>query len=128
MPSNVNLIKQIGEIANAKGVDIPDTEGKNNAQLADILKGLKTPPVAPGAGDDATGDDDTTIADSGDTGDDKESEPEPEVKAPFTIAEGKSITTKRGILGPDEEIKAADLSGGQTAVNAFVKSGHIIKN
>lgn len=46
---------------------------------------------------------------------------------PYSIAEGKSLTSKRGILGPGEEIKPADLAGGADAIKSFVKSGHIIK-
>lgn len=49
-------------------------------------------------------------------------------KPPFYVAPGRrSITSKRGVLGPGEAISAADLSGGQKAIDDFVKSGHICK-
>ena len=41
MSSNKDLITSIGEMATEKGVETPDTEGKNNAELAGILKDLK---------------------------------------------------------------------------------------
>ena len=41
MPSNKDLITAIGEEATTKGVDTPDTEGKSNVELTDILKELK---------------------------------------------------------------------------------------
>lgn len=50
-----------------------------------------------------------------------------EVKPPYSVAEGRAITTKRGILGPGAEIKAEDLANGQKGLEAFVKSKHIIK-
>ena len=48
-------------------------------------------------------------------------------KPPFSVAKGAAITTKRGILSNGDEIKAEDLSGGQKAIDAFVKTKHIIK-
>lgn len=50
--------------------------------------------------------------------------PEP---APFTIAEGKALTSKKGILGPGDEVKPEYLPGGQDTIDKFVKSGHIVK-
>ena len=49
-------------------------------------------------------------------------------KPPYTVANGKSITTKRGIIAEGDEIKAADLAGGTKAITDFVESGHIDKN
>ena len=40
------------------------------------------------------------------------------------MAKGKSVTSKRGILGPHEEVKPEDLGGGKDSCEAFVKSGH----
>ena len=47
--------------------------------------------------------------------------------AGYTVADGKSLTTKRGILGDGAQIKAEDLAGGQEAIDAFLKSGHVVK-
>ena len=44
-----------------------------------------------------------------------------------TIAEGHSITSRRGILGPGKRIDVDDLPGGAKALKAFVKSGHVLK-
>lgn len=46
---------------------------------------------------------------------------------PYSLAKGKSLTTKRGILSDGDEITASHLAGGQKALDAFVKSGHVVK-
>lgn len=57
-----------------------------------------------------------------------EPEPEPEPVIDYhTIAPGKAITSKRGILGPGERINIDDLPDGAKALRAFVKSGHVLK-
>jgi len=48
-----------------------------------------------------------------------------EEKPPFYVEQGKSLTTKRGILADGDAITAADLAGGEAALKAFVKSGHV---
>lgn len=58
----------------------------------------------------------------------KAAEAEAAKKPPYEIAEGKSITTKRGILAEGDEIKAKDLPGGKEALDSFVNSGHVVKN
>lgn len=42
------------------------------------------------------------------------------------VKEGKSITSKRGILGEHEEVKAADLAGGEDSLKALAKN-HLYK-
>lgn len=52
-------------------------------------------------------------------------------KAPkfeYIVAAGKSITSKKGIRGPGEEIKAAWVPGGQDTIDSLVKSGMVVKN
>lgn len=51
-----------------------------------------------------------------------------DVTAGYTVAAGKAITTKRGILADGAKIEERDLAGGDDAIAAFVKSGHIVKN
>lgn len=46
-------------------------------------------------------------------------------KPPFYIMPGKALTSKRGILGPGDEIKVSDIAGGKDALEKFVASGHI---
>jgi len=47
---------------------------------------------------------------------------------PMSVAKGKAITSKKGILGEDEEMKAEYLSGGEDALKVLLKSGHVVKN
>ena len=110
MPSNLDIIKLIGEVANAAGVDVPETQGKNNAQLASVLKNLKTLPPA----------DEPEVVETPD-------EPEVVETPEHCVAPGKSIISKRGILAPGEEVKVGDFEGGEETIQAFIKSGHIIQ-
>jgi len=116
MASNKDLIKNIETEANVKGVDIPVTEGKSNAELTQILKDLKAktapPPPAPGANDK----------------DDEDDDPEPDEKSKFeySVAPGVSITCKGSrILADGDDIMKKDLP--DASFKAFIKSGHIKK-
>jgi hypothetical protein len=55
-------------------------------------------------------------------------QPKP-TRPPFYVAPGKSLTSKKGILSGDtaDEVKAEFLTGGKKALDAFVKSGHVLK-
>ena len=124
MASNKDLIKNIEIEATAKGVDVPVTEGKSNAELTQILKDLKAktapPPPAPGANDKG--------ADDGKTNDNEDDDPEPDEKSKFeySVAPGVSITCKGSrILGDGDEITKKDLPA--ESFKAFLKSGHIKK-
>lgn len=59
----------------------------------------------------------------------KTSDPEPKKKPPFYVAPRKAITSKKGILSGDraDEVKAEYLAGGDEALKAFIKSGHVVK-
>lgn len=50
-------------------------------------------------------------------------------KPAFYVAPRCAITSKKGILSGDteDEVKAEFLAGGQSALDAFVKSGHVLK-
>ena len=103
MASNKDFIKSIVAInPEAK------TDGLNNNQLSELLKSLKTEVVEP-----------------------EVVEPEvvePEVvAAPYSVAEGKAITSRRGILANGAEITVKDLAGGLAALEHFVKTGHVVK-
>ena len=147
MPSNENLTKSILEIDEKY-----DLEGKNNAEMIGILKELRLKQsileldenadlegkdfgaltamlaeLKPEAGDSAKeGAEAKVEAKAQKKADEKAAKKKK--KPPFTIAAGKSITTKRGILADGDEIKAADLAGGSKAINDFVETGHIDKN
>lgn len=45
----------------------------------------------------------------------------------YYIADGKALTSKRGILDAGNEVKVEYLPGGEETLNKFVKSGHIVK-
>jgi hypothetical protein len=117
MPSNADIIKAIAEAAEAAGVDVPETEGKNNAELAAILSELKKT--------DRKADKAEKLAEAAEAV--KEDEATEEKKPPFSVAPGKAITSKRGILSEGDEVKAEDFPTGDKALKAFVKSGHIVK-
>lgn len=46
-----------------------------------------------------------------------------QLKAVTVVADGKSIVTRRGVLGPGAEVKVGDIS--EEAFERFVNSGHI---
>jgi len=120
MPSNADIIKAIAEAAEAAGVDVPETEGLKNDELAEVLSGLKKT--------DKKQDKADTLVVAAAAAAERTEEEAKVKKPPFEIAKGKSLTSKRGILGPGKEVKAEDLAGGKDAIAAFVKSGHIVKN
>jgi hypothetical protein len=156
MASNAKLIKQIEEAATRKGVDRPETEDKRNAELTAILRDLNARPDAPAAGtlaDKMLAAAAAKNAEAGevteeqraaslaemseqgtDTGGDtppeyppEEREPEPAPAAPFSIAEGKALTCKRGMIAEGEEVTAGDFPGGEERLAELVKSGHVVK-
>ncbi len=99
MPSNKDLIADILKLDESATVD-----GLNNNALVDLLATLTD-----GSDDDITDDVDESLP-------------------PFSVAAGKSILTKRGILADGDEITADDLPMGDKTVKHFVKTGHIVKN
>ena len=127
MPSNKDLITAIAALSVELEKELPETEGKNNGELANILKGLKaekkdlTPDAAAKAALKAK------EAAKVKKVDDK--------KPPFYVMPGKCLTSKRGMLATERdaeikdyaEIKEGDLAGGKKALTAFIKSGHVGK-
>ena len=126
MPSNKDLIADIEAEAKAKGIDAPATSGKSNVELIDILKNLKTPP-APNDGDDKKdGDQDDAAKAAADEA--EKIKPAKAVKRPpYYMVDGKALTTKKGILSDGDEIKPEYLAGGKSALEKFIKSGHVAK-
>jgi hypothetical protein len=43
------------------------------------------------------------------------------------IADGKSVTSKKGILGPGAKVEADFFNGGKTTLNVLVRSGYVVK-
>lgn len=115
MPSNKDLTQQAEELAEKLGKEV-ETEGLKNAELVELVAKLRKEveaEEAPAAEVEA------------------EEAPAAEVEAEeapaFHVAEGKAITSKRGILADGDEIKATDLAGGEKALEAFIKSKHVVK-
>ena len=121
MASNNDLIADIQAAAKAKGVDVPVTEGLNNVQLAETLKGLKeleakgpSGPAGPAASKDDNDDDDVI-------------EPAKVKRPPYYICDGKSLTTLKGILGPGDEVKVEYLIDGKDGLKRHRENGVIAK-
>lgn len=120
MPSNKDLIKQAEELAEKLGEDKPKTEGLKNDDLVALVSGLreKAKATTEGAEDAAKAKVEAEEAKA----------EAAKKKPPFYVEKGKAITSKRGILGEGDEIKADDLAGGKEALEAFIKSGHVAKS
>lgn len=118
MPSNKELIVDIEAEANAKGVDIPVTEGLNNAQLADTLKTLKAAAPAPAPKTDDETDDKTD--------DETDDEVEAVKRPPYYICDNKSITSMGGTLSEGMEVKAKHV-GGMERIKELIKAGIVAK-
>lgn len=96
MASNKELSAQIAAI-NPDAV----TDGLNNAQLAAMLKDLRSDSV------------DATSSPSG--------------ADVFKVAPGKAITSLRGILPEGETVEPSDFHGGVEAFAVLCEKGHIVK-
>jgi len=48
-------------------------------------------------------------------------------KTTIHVAEGKAISSPRGILGPGSIVTPSDFSDGQAQIDKFIKSGHLSK-
>lgn len=104
--NNKELIEKIINTAKEKGVDVPETEGKTDKDLAAILKLLNTPAPPPADDDD----------------DDEEKKP------PYYVANGKSITTMKGLLSEGNEVKAEFFPGGKDRLKELVKDKVVTKS
>ncbi len=129
MPSNKELTAEAEALA--AGLDLTvETEGLKNEQLADLvsdLKAKKTDAENDTAADEA--EDKVTAETLAKAAQRKAGKPAPTKKPPFYVSPRKSLTSKKGILSGDteDEVKAEYLAGGEDALKAFVKSGHILK-
>jgi len=55
--------------------------------------------------------------------------PAPEKKLPpYSIAEGRSVTSKKGVLGPGDEVRPEWLGGGQKAFDSLLDKKFFIDN
>lgn len=113
MPSNKQYKEQAEALAAELGVEIT-TDDLNNEQLGDLVSDLRAKAR------------DAELDTQADEPQEKTEEPASK-RPPFSVASGKSITSRRGILAPGDEIKAEDLAGGKETLDKFVKSGHVVK-
>jgi len=105
MATNKDLISTAEALASELGQDKPETEGLKNADLVKLVSELEA-----------------TKAEA-------KVETETEAEKPrYTVAMGKSIITKRGILADGVEITEKDFANGKLTLNDFVDSGYIEKN
>lgn len=125
------LVAQVAGLAEQLSTTV-DTDGLSDEALTELVENLKV-----SVNEVAKADADADAAADAAKGA-KENETQKEVKAeavaeaenekpPFYLMPGKALTSKRGILGPGEEIKPGDIAGGEEALNNFVKSGHVGK-
>lgn len=122
MATNKILIAQAIALTLAASIELPEgTDKLNNAQLAELVKGMKKD--HPDAAAKVEENERIAAEELAALAKKKAEEGTP----PYCIADGKSLTTKRGLLGPGREIKAEDLAGGDKALKAFVKSKHVTK-
>ncbi len=122
--ARTDLIKRVDELSTELGVEA-DTENKTAAELRSMIAELegtrppapKPPPVVNGNEDQAYlgGPPKLRSADN------------PIPTHPYEIAPGKSLTCKRGVLGPGQEIRECDVSGGKDQLEHLVKRGHVLK-
>ena len=143
MPSNKDLKNSISAAAETLGVDGPDLKGKTNAEMADTLKEMNAEIESAKAEKERLDREELEAKAEKERLDREELEAkaekerldreELEAKAEddelpeFYLSKGKAITSRRGILADGDEVTANDLAGGENAIKAFVKSGHISK-
>ncbi len=112
MSSNKELKKQAIELANL--LEIPENEidlDQDNDGLVELVTDLSD-----------------KLANA-----DKPKAPEapkvkPAKKAPYVIAPGKAVTSKRGVLGEGDACEADNFAGGEDTLKNLVKNGFVIKN
>lgn len=109
MASNKKLKDDIEELAERLGVPA-DTTDLNNAEMTALRKSLQEQvdalPPAPEP--------------------EKAKEPEPET-FDYSVAAGCSVTCRKGVRGPGEEMREAWLWGdGKESLRQLIESGHVV--
>lgn len=114
MPTNAELLEDILKLDPEAQV-----EGLNNAKLQALLTRLREDAEKKGSEPDST-DEETPPTDETD-------EAGAVVEVVFVVAQGKALTTLRGIIGEGEPIAESDLPSGKEAFDGFIKSKHIVR-
>jgi preprotein translocase subunit SecD len=147
MASNEDLIKTITEAVEALGVEMPETKGKNNKELAEIAKAMSTAKLvkmisdkANEAGVEMPDTDGKTNQELGavlksiglqharqeqTVRNEKAEKPK---KPPYEVAKGKSLTTKTGVKIEGDPISVQDLAGGEATMKRLVDKKYVKKN
>ena len=133
MASNKDLAKEALALGKELELDVK-VEGLNNAKLEALVAKLraekaeraKAPPVSGGAvrkseGEGSKGD--SPKPDSTAPPAPPETAPAPKGARVVVVAEGRSVTSKRGILGPGTEVRPEHFAGGEEAVKRLLKAG-----
>jgi hypothetical protein len=112
MASNKVLKAEIAAIAEKLGApDLTDAlEGKSNAELSQILKDGKVELASYEAAQRPVVGEMTIPETTG-----------------HCIAEGKTLTSKRGILASGDKVTAEDLAGGEEAFETLVAAGYVVE-
>ena len=100
MPSNKELIKEVKDLSGELDLAI-DTDGLKNDELVSLVSDMRAKKR------DA---DTVTLAD------------EPRSSGPV-VAQGRAVTTHRGVRGPGETVLAKDVSGGDETLKHLIKVG-----
>lgn len=123
------LVAQVNGLAEALGAPVA-TDGLSDEALTELISNMSVS-VDELAKAVATDDEATAAADAAADREAANQEAADakavaaQEKPPFYLLPGKSITSKRGIIGPGEAVTADDLPGGQATLDARVDSGHI---
>ena len=129
MPSNKDLRADIAVEANLNGFEAPDTEGKNNIQLLALLKEVRAWERPPAPEPEASTDDQDNepaaeALQQAEMAEVPTIEPEP---FPYSVASGKAVTCKKGVLDEGQELKAEYFVTGQEALDGLVDRGYAVK-
>ncbi len=146
MASNDELKQAISLAASENGLEPLNTEGMNNKELATALKELRETIAAVDAEDPLDGVDmDAEAPDvvNGDVNAGAEAAMVAKAKAkrakenveverpPYYMAEGKALTSKKGMLGEGDEVRAeylAEGSAGKALLDHWVDEKFVVKS
>jgi hypothetical protein len=124
MPSNADLQKEIEVLAAELGITLETPDKKpTNKELSALLSDLK---AKKRDGELTTGADaEVEPAPEPEVKSEPAPESEPEVKKGPVVAEGKSLTTRKGILVEGDKVLPEYLAGGEKTFNILKEKGYI---
>ena len=103
MPSNKELISEAQDLSGELNLAI-DTDGLKNDALVSLVSDLRAK---------------KRDADTDTQADELQS------SGPV-VAQGRAVTTRRGVLGPGEAIFAKDVTGGDKTLQNLIKAGIVV--